>query len=148
MMEDQTQTAEQNEVQEELPPPRYVISEEEAQRNGRALPVMIASRMNYMSQQTFDEEVTPESDIQPLIDRIAEFDSKEHDYLLPDTPLKEALFRILLANGNRPMTPQEISEILTDKWAMTAYPREMAPWVIERLLDSSQSYCIVQLTDE
>ena len=150
MMEDKTRTAMQNDAddEEEKPSPRYVISQEVAKSSGRALPLMIASRMGYMSQQAFDEEPTPESDIKPYIARIVDFDSKEHDYLLPDTPLKEAIFRVILANGNKPMTAEQISDILTEKWAMTAYPRDMSPRVIQRLLDTSQSYCIESVPEE
>ncbi len=35
----------------------------------------------------------------------------EHaDYLTPQTPLVDAVFRVFLANGNKPLTPMELSE--------------------------------------
>ena len=99
----------------------FVISEEQAARIGAALPLMIADRLGYMDRQALEEEPTPDSDIQTYIDLIVASSSHDADYLLPDTPLKEALFRLILANGNQPMTADQISETLTQRWAMSAY---------------------------
>ena len=46
-----------------------------------------------------------------------------------------------------PTTPDSISEILSEKWAMTAYPRDITPRVIQRLLDNSQAYGIFRILD-
>ena len=122
---------------------RFVISEEHAASNGAALPLMIANRLGYMDRQALEEEPTAASEVEPLIDLIVASSSHDADYLLPDTPLKEALFRIILANGNEPMSPDQISQILSERWAMSAYPRNLSPHVINRLLENSANYCIV-----
>ncbi len=126
----------------------FVISEEHAAQIGAALPLMIANRLGYMDRQTLEEEPTADSDIRPYIDLIVSSSSHDADYLLPDTPLKEALFRIILANGNRPMSADRISQILTERWAMSAYPRNLSPHVINRLLENSANYCIVPLPEQ
>ena len=150
MMDDQTKKSnpEQDAEEEDKPPPKFYILEEQGVKENRALPIMIANRMGYVSRQALDEEPTPQSAIKPYINQIADVDSKEADYLLPDTPLKEAIFRVILGNRNAPMTAGEISEILNEKWAMTAYPRDLTPSVIQRLIENSGSYCIVKLPDE
>ncbi len=125
----------------------FVISEEHAASNGAALPLMIANRLGYMDRQALEEEPTADSDIAPYIDLIVNSSSNDADYLLPDTPLKEALFRIILANGNRPMDAEEISGILSERWAMSAYPRSLSPHVINRLLENSANYCIVPVEE-
>jgi len=125
----------------------FVISEEHAASNGAALPLMIANRLGYMDRQALEEEPTANSDIAPYIDLIVNSSSNDADYLLPDTPLKEALFRIILANGNRPMDAEEISGILNERWAMSAYPRSLSPHVINRLLENSANYCIVPVEE-
>ena len=122
---------------------QFVISEEHAASIEAALPVMIANRLGYMDRQTLEEEPTTGSEVQPLIDLIVTSSSHDNDYLLPDTPLKEALFRIILANGNEPMNAEQISEILNERWAMSAYPRNLSVHVINRLLENSANYCIV-----
>ena len=125
----------------------FVISEEHAASVGASLPLMIVNRLGYMDRQALEEEPTVDSDIQPLIDLIVSSSSSDADYLLPDTPLKEAIFRIILANGNEPMNAEQISEILNERWAMSAYPRGLSPHVINRLLEHSANYCIVPLPD-
>jgi hypothetical protein len=149
MKQDPSRIESQNGVEgdEDQAPGRYYISEELSELNHRALPIIIAGRMGYMSQQAFDGPPTPDSDIQPYIDRIADFDSHEPDFLLPDTPLKEAVFRVLLAHRNLPMTAAQISEHLVERWAMSAYPRELSPEVIERLLNNSPNYCIARFVE-
>ena len=126
----------------------FAISEEHASSIGAALPLMIANRLGYMDRQALEEDPTADSDIQPIIDLIVASSSHDADYLLPDTPLKEALFRIILANGNEPMDAGEISRILNERWAMSAYPRNLSPHVIDRLLENSDNYCIVPVEDE
>ena len=125
----------------------FVISEEHASSVGAALPLMIANRLGYMDRQALEEEPNADSDIQPLIDLIVASSSNDADYLLPDTPLKEALFRIILANGNQPMNAEEISQILNDRWAMSAYPRNLSAHVINRLLQDSANYCIIPVEE-
>lgn len=121
---------------------KFIISEEHAAKIGAALPLMIANRLGYMDRQALEEEPTSESDIAPYIDLIVASSSHDADYLLPDTPLKEAVFRIILAKGNEPMSAQQISEILNERWAMSAYPRNLSVEVIARLLENSANYCI------
>ena len=140
--EDHTQQNDETESYRE-----FVISEEQAARIGAALPLIIADRLGYMDRQALEEEPTPDSDIQPYIDLIVASSSHDADYLLPDTPLKEALFRLILANGNQPMTPDQISETLTQRWAMSAYPRNLSPHVINRILENSANYCIIPIPD-
>jgi len=125
--------------------PQFVISQEQAVRIGRSLPLMIVGRMSYTDKQTFGENLAPDADIKALIGHVASNSSKDPDYLLPDTPLKEAIFRVILANGNEAMTAENISELLTERWAMTAYPRDVTPEVIQRLLESSYTYGIVRV---
>ena len=140
----------QNLTQQDDQPESYrmfVISEEQAQRSGAALPLMIANRLGYMDKQALEEEPTADSDIQPLIDLIVASSSHDDDYLLPDTPLKEALFRIILANGNEGMDADRISQILNERWAMSAYPRNLSPHVINRLLENSANYCIIPVKE-
>ena len=126
---------------------RFAISEEHAANINAALPVMIASRMGYLDRQALEEEPTAAADIQSYIDLIVERSSKEADYLLPDTPLKEALFRLILANGNKPMTASQISATLSERWAMSPYPRNLSTFVINRLLENSGNYCIVAIEE-
>lgn len=128
-------------------PPRYFIDLEGPCARRRSLPVMIASRRGYKYQGAEPVETLLTADPRELIRQIVEDSAQDPDYLLPDTPLKEAIFRVLLANGNQPMTAEEISQKLSQRWAMTANPRDISPRVIQRLLDHSESYCITRVPE-
>ena len=148
MVQDQASTRPGNGPPEETgdaPPPRYVIDPNLAAAAHRSLPMLIAGRRCYACQSA--EDVSESSEIQPIIDRIAEHCEQTSDFLLPDTPLKEAIFRVILAGGNQPRAAAEISRILSDKWALTAYPRDASPKVVQRLLDHSASYCVARVAE-
>ena len=136
-------TARQPETEEEqISYAQYVIDPEAATAIQRSLPALIASRRCYMDQQADDEISTDDKDLKQYIKRIADHCSKEQDYLLPDTPLKEAIFRVMLSEGNNPLNAEDISGVMTSKWAMTPFPRNTSPEVIQRLLSASANYCI------
>ena len=144
MTQDQTQT---KEGEEEAPPPEYLIEVAQTDQDSRAIGLVIASRRCYVDQQADDSPPTRSSDPKVFIKRIVSHCAATEDYLLPDTPLKDAIFRVMLAGGNVPTTPESISEILSEKWAMTAYPRDVSPKVIQRLLDNSEAYGIFKIPD-
>jgi len=138
-MENEERPDEENCVQQ-----RFVIDVADGGSLKKSVALMILNRMSYVSQQIFDEATPSPDKTKQYINRIVEYDSQQSDYLLPDTPLKEATFRVLLAAGNKPMSAEEISEVLSEKWSMTAYPRDVSPRVIQRLLEHSDQYCIVK----
>ena len=100
--------------------------------------------MGYLLQQQLSaeelESMAPEDLVMQIVYQVAETE----DYLLPDTPLKEAIFRVLLANDNKPMGPQSISSVLEEKWQLSPYPRDISASTITKLLDHSDPYCIVR----
>ena len=124
---------------------RYLVDMEGAAEGHRSLTRLIADRKCYECRQADTHESLQDSKPKEHIKQIAKQCAHTSDYLLPDTPIKEALFRVILSGGNQPTTAQEISEILSEKWGLTAYPRALAPEVIERLLDHSETYCIAAL---
>ncbi len=120
-------------------PRTYFISADAA---SRSLSVLISSRQCYMCRQELEDEQITAADPQDFMETVSAHCSREQDYLLPDTPMKESIFRVLLAHGNEPMSAEQISDVLEEKWAMTPFPRDTSPQVIQRLLDDSGYYCI------
>lgn len=133
--------------QDDKPLPQYLINPDGTGKKLRSLALLIASKRCYQDQQADEEAPNAESNVKPFIDQIREHCSETSDYLLPDTPLKEAIFRVILAGGNEPVTAEEISLILTEKWSMTAYPRDVSTRVIQRLLDRSSTYYIARVPE-
>ena len=129
------------------PSSSYFIDPELATANGRSLSLLLAGRRCYECQQADERESPESSDHVQFMERIAEHCSQTPDYLLPDTPLKEAIFRVLLTAGSEPKSSQDISKVLSEKWALTAYPRDVSETVLQRLLDNSESYCIVRVPE-
>ena len=120
----------------------YFIDSGLAETMGRNLSVLIESRLCYVCRQGVDKSTVIESPPEMFMEMIAGHCAQQPDFLLPDTPMKEAVFRSLLANSNAPMTAEEIGARLSDEWAMTQFPRNTSADVIQRLLDDSDYYCI------
>ena len=140
-MNDTTRTADSGESPQPGP---YFIDQKVAESERRSLPVLVANRLCYMCRQSFEDDEIVVADPQDFIDLIVGHCSNEQDFLLPDTPMKEAIFRVLLGNANDPMTAEQISAELSSRWPMT---RITSPEVIQRLLDNSAYYCIGPVAD-
>ena len=133
---------------EESPKARsYFIDIEGASASNRSLPALIAARKCYACRQGDTDESVMASDPQDHMDRIVEMCSDTADYLLPDTPIREAIFRVLLAGGNEPQTAEQVSASLSERWAISAYPRDLSPTVLGRILDHSETYAITAVPE-
>lgn len=126
---------------QESTPRTYCIGVNVADARRRSLPLLIFSRRCRMCR---DLTQVISKNPREHIATIANHCSLEQDYLPPVTPMKEAIFRTLLAHGNEPMTTEQISKFLSNKWAMTHFPRDTSPRAIRRLLELGNSgyYCI------
>ena len=136
-----------NELNDASKPREYFIDPATAEKLQRSLAVLVSSRQCYMCQQGLAEDEIVALDPQDFIDQISAHCSQEQDFLLPDTPMQEAVFRVLLAGGNEPKDAESIGMALAEKWAMTPFPRDSSPRVIQRLLDNSAYYCITPVPD-
>lgn len=71
--------------------------------------------------------------------------SRSRDYITPETPLLEALFRVFLANGNQPMTPATLRDhLLTYLPEMAALRSDYPVEMLERLLRNDRVYGLRQ----
>lgn len=122
----------------------YFVSLAAAEDKRRSLPLIVYNRQCWTCRREMEIERAVSSSAQRFVDVIVEHCSQQPDYLPPDTPVKEAIFRVLLAGGNKRMTAEGISDELSRKWAMTHFPKPTSPRVIRRLLESARDYyCIV-----
>ena len=129
----------------ESPLTEYIVNIEQSENHGRALVMLIMGRRCYEDRQTDEEAPTNARGIQRLIKRISDHCRQTPDYLMADTPLKEAVFRVMLSLGNQPITPEKVSETLSEQWAMTPYPRDISPSKLQKLMDNSEYYCITRV---
>ena len=68
--------------------------------------------------------------------------SKQRNYITPETPLLEAVFRVFLANGNQPATVERVREQLGDWISLRDRPHGYAPELIEKLVQTDSRYGI------
>lgn len=130
----------------EVDPPKYAVNARAFTASGKSFPYAIFTRMSErgMAQVGGSADTVPSPLGTPseYMRVIASVCSKEPDYLLPGTPITEAVFRLLLANGNRPLTLQEIQERLATAWASVIYLKNLSDDVVLRMLDEPDEYFI------
>ena len=138
----QKQTTEvKSEPQEE---PRYQIDTKAFQAAGRSFEYAVYSRLSKNGKAVIDE-----GDLAGGFGSAAEYMkvmsnvcSTEPDFLLPGTPITEAIFRLLLANTNRAMTLEEIQSGLASAWSSVIYLKNLSDEVVRRMLDQDNDYFI------
>ncbi len=119
--------------------PRYYISFARVAAFGRSAVAVLAARRVPMSPSMVqeDHELT---DPQALVEEIAEFGPQEEDFIRSDMPIKEIVFRMLLARGNRPAPLWELHEELTGKWSTSLRPINVTESGLAKILDQDNYY--------
>jgi hypothetical protein len=125
---------------------KYAIHMAALAGSGRDTSFVISSRLcgrcaSCMKHSAADGPVWSRS-AQDLMKQIASSCSKEPAYLLPGTPISEAVFRLMLASNNKPMTVQEVQGGLTQAWASVIYLKNLSDDVVQRMLSQPNEYFI------
>lgn len=76
------------------------------------------------------------------IEAITECCATQSDFITPMMPLMEAIFRVLLAKGNQPLTAEEIHDELRAWFAASSRSRYFTVETIARLLENDRYYGI------
>jgi len=124
--------------------PNHYIDLDMAESMGRSMMVLTASRKCASCRKKDTQKSVARSKAPTHIKRIAEHCRDQPDFLPPEIPLKEAVFRVILSEGNKPVTAEEVSARLTSLWALGTNQRDVSAAVVQRLLDTSESYGIVR----
>ena len=66
--------------------------------------------------------------------------SKQRDYITPETPLAEAIFRVFLANGNQPTDVEGVREQLGNYISLASRPHGYSQELISSILDGDKVY--------
>jgi hypothetical protein len=72
--------------------------------------------------------------------------SKRRDYITPETPVLEAIFRILLATSNQPVEVERLREELGNFVSMSERPHAYSPDLIERMIRADRNYGLREFT--
>lgn len=111
----------------------------------RSVALIIADRRDYAVKQSSDMQNVLSSNLKELVKDISVKAIDSPEYLLPDMPLKEAVFRSVLANKNKPISAVAISQKLKNSWPVNTYPRDISPKVIQSLLENMTEYPIKRI---
>jgi len=76
--------------------------------------------------------------------QIAKQCSKMPEFIHPDMPLAEAVFRVLLSNGTRPMVMEKIYAALEDRWVDPVNPRIPTSEGVYRMMGTDTYYGITE----
>ena len=82
------------------------------------------------------------------LSKIASHCSKTADFINSDMPLAEAIFRVLLANANKPMTVQQVYESLNERWVDPVNPRIPDMEGIYRIMSHDTFYGLLEEPDQ
>ena len=132
----------EQEVEDPGPPRKYQVDFKALEASGRSAAFVVQVRCCWQCQSVIDEQPELAGDLKYLMKQIATDCSQREDYLLPGTPLTEAVFRLMVATGNNPLTIQEIADQLSTAWASVIYMKDLSEDLLSRLLDTENEYMI------
>jgi hypothetical protein len=121
---------------------RYAVDVKAFDASGKSFAFTVRNRRCWQCQQVLDEMEVVIGDPKEHMKEIASCCSAKPDYLLPGTPLTEAVFRLLLANGNKPMTAEEIRDGLGTAWSSVLYMKDLSDELLIKLVENENSYNI------
>lgn len=118
----------------------YYISFERLGQLSRSAVAILSSRLG-PSSLTIDQEL---NDPQELVNEIAAHTATEQDFIRPDMPIQEIIFRILLSRQNEPTPLEDLHQELTEKWATFIRPINVTSEGLKRILDNDTYYGFAQ----
>lgn len=156
---DEAEVDELGEEEEQTPDERYFIDSDWYEQNGLSFNDVLQERMCPQCQRRMGEEV---EERYPILDKrtrrvtyelrrvrygsrpvavIRDCCARKSGFITPDMPVLEAIFRMLLANGNQPMPLEHIRDQLRE-WC----PTGRCQWLllpaetIRRIVENDQFY--------
>lgn len=133
----------QNEPEENGP--KYFIDIKALEDNGRSFSSLLAGCACEEHARSFKQESAPsrkggqakQSSPMAVIESCC---STKHGYLSPTTPTLEAIFKVIIAHQNAPVTAESISSELITYGVGSSGQRDISPRVITRLIENDDSY--------
>ncbi len=125
----------------------YFVSFERLDELKRSALVMVAERRgpSFPSREKPDHELT---DVQALVDEIAEHYTEEEGFIRTEMPIQEIVFRILLTRRNQPTPLRDLHYELTERWATPVRPINISELGLRRILDADTHYGFARVSTE
>jgi len=126
------------------PKTRWFIDLGWFQQNKRSISVLVESRLCVKCRKQLAAEGKNPTDIE-LLSMIKDCCSQAPEFITGQLPILESAFRLFLANGNQPLTLEELGKQLTEKrGGDTSRTSEN---ILSRLLQSDQFYGLKPTSD-
>jgi hypothetical protein len=143
-MTNQTEQTDRTPAPEPVEEPKYQIDAKAFESSGRSFGYSVYTRLSQNGKAVVDDGKTaggfgPAAEYMKVMSNIC---SKEPDFLLPGTPITEAVFKLLLANTNKAMTLEEIQSGLTTAWSSVIYLKNLSDDILRMMLDQENDYFI------
>ena len=136
-----------NDVNAADPDPAYSVDVSTFERSGKSFSYAVKSRFCETCpacEAIAGDGPTVSKTPSELMKHIAQNCSRQPEYLLSSTPITEAVFRLLLANSNRPLKLSKIQSDLSSAWASVIYLKNLSDIVVKRMLDQPSEYYITR----
>ena len=124
--------------------PRYHINQKAYESSGRSLAFTIYTRLSkegkkVASDSGFANGFAPVAEYMKIMSTVC---AEKSDFLLPGTPITEAVFKLLASNSNKPMTIDEIYSGLTQAWTSVIYLKNLSDEILSLILKNDNEYLI------
>lgn len=125
----------------------YFISLERLEELKRSAVVLVAERRgpSFPSRDKPDHELT---DVQSLVNEIAEHYTEDDAFIRTDMPIQEIVFRILLTRRNQPTRLRDLHYEVTERWATPVRPINISELGLRRILDADTHYGFARVSAE
>ena len=138
-----------NEVESQVEDCYYHIDADAFEAAGASLDFMIWQRLCWEGSCRFCKDATGPKPVLPMKTRnpnsiyvAIRKCATQDNYFLASMTVSEVVFRILLANGNKPMRFLEIIDQLYEAWFDVQALKSMAPDTVQKMLDGDNEYRI------
>ncbi|MBI2965445.1 MAG: hypothetical protein HYY34_04485 [Chloroflexi bacterium] len=125
-------------VEAQADEPRFVIDFDAMEAAGRSAVFFVRSRMCADAQ----KKAEGAKQLKDCLKLISSECAGKPEFIGPSTPLSEAVFRLILAANNRPLSIRDIQDGLTEAWSSVIYMKDLSEELLTRLLDRPNSYFI------
>jgi len=124
---------------------KYSIDLSWYQEQERSFVLLATSRLCPSSQ----KKKLPKTDT-AIFNTMKQCCSKAEDFITPELPLAECIFRLFLANGNRPLSLEQIQARLQQRLSDISGSRDLSIPKLQRILKSDRFYGlrIAEVDDE
>lgn len=140
----------QQEVQQIAPPvvenPSYVIDPQWYEERSLSLADLVHARFcstcraKKAKGKEWRKKTNPSEAWEAGMENIAQCCSTKEGYVTSTTPALEAVFRLLLANGNRPLSFQELHKAVGERWSVGENSRSLSEEGLRRIMDKQVAY--------